>query len=234
MPCRPASQPRVSVCRQPPRPAPAVRRRVRGAGPESGGGRAQSGGIGAPGCGRAVARAGPVRLPALRRLGRRRAREARGRRDAQRDRGWPDPDPPHALQIAQRGMRGLAPVLPLDHRTRASSALHRRMNACGNNLAATFLKVPFDLSTRRRRRTAWTRWAPPPKRPLPCGATKSNPRRHPPGSKRAARRPRSHLRAPTRGRPTRWARPRRRPARRSTLPPSTRTRARAPRPPAPR
>mmetsp|Transcript_43328 Transcript_43328/g.114597 ORF Transcript_43328/g.114597 Transcript_43328/m.114597 type:complete len:223 (-) Transcript_43328:38-706(-) len=46
------------------------------------------------------------------------------------------------------GLRGLRPILPMDHRTRARSALHRRMNACGNNIAATFMKVPFDLRCR--------------------------------------------------------------------------------------
>ena len=47
-------------------------------------------------------------------------------------------------------MRGLRPVLPVDNRSRASSALHRRMNACGNNLVATFLKVPFNLKMRQQ------------------------------------------------------------------------------------
>ena len=47
------------------------------------------------------------------------------------------------------GMRGLRPVLQIDNRSRASSALHRRMNACGNNLSATFLKVAFSLKMRQ-------------------------------------------------------------------------------------
>ena len=47
------------------------------------------------------------------------------------------------------GLRGKQPAFMMDHRTRARSALHRRMNACGNNLAATFLKVPFKLKTRQ-------------------------------------------------------------------------------------
>ena len=47
-------------------------------------------------------------------------------------------------------LRGRAPILPIDNRSRASSALHRRMNACGNNLVATFLKVAFNLNMRQQ------------------------------------------------------------------------------------
>ena len=40
-------------------------------------------------------------------------------------------------------MLGLTPVTPMDPRARARSALHRRMNACSNNITCTFMKVEF-------------------------------------------------------------------------------------------
>lgn len=45
-------------------------------------------------------------------------------------------------------LRGKTPLLPMDNCKRASSALHRRMNACGNNIAATFMAVPFKPKMR--------------------------------------------------------------------------------------
>jgi hypothetical protein len=42
------------------------------------------------------------------------------------------------------------PLHVLDHRRRARSALHRRMNACANNIAVTFMSRPFNLKQRLR------------------------------------------------------------------------------------
>ena len=42
------------------------------------------------------------------------------------------------------------PLFVMDHRRRARSALHRRMNACANNIAVTFMKVKFSLEQRQR------------------------------------------------------------------------------------
>lgn len=47
------------------------------------------------------------------------------------------------------GLRGRAPIAPMDNRRRARSALHRRMNAASNNITATFMKVPFDVRMRQ-------------------------------------------------------------------------------------
>ena len=42
------------------------------------------------------------------------------------------------------------PLHVIDHRRRARSALHRRMNACANNIAVTFMSRPFNMKQRLR------------------------------------------------------------------------------------
>ena len=47
------------------------------------------------------------------------------------------------------GVRGGIPILPMEHRSRAESALHARTNATANNISVTFMAVPFSKKMRK-------------------------------------------------------------------------------------
>ena len=46
------------------------------------------------------------------------------------------------------GVRGQIPILPMEPRCRAESALHARTNATANNISVTFMAVPYSKSMR--------------------------------------------------------------------------------------
>ena len=79
--------------------------------------------------------------------------------------GWEGADDAQRLILTREhtrnhlgGIRGQVPILPMEQRCRAESALHARTNATANNISVTFMAVPFSERMRKEANALLKRW----------------------------------------------------------------------------